>query len=441
MWILTVNSPWSEPREYTLKAGKTTLGRHPGNDIVISDESASRLHAEIEFDVAGNAVSVRDLGSTNGTYLSHERLIEVRRLRPGDELRIGQHRLALTFRDPSALGPTAPLTGTQPVTRDLLLQAVDQHALVLYEVTSRLNTILDLDMALNEVGRLAQAALGAEQCVVLPVNRFDQLDHLAIPSNYIRQAIEQRAILARPDLAAEPGHAPPEVDDDDGPPVRALLCVPGTINNEVLALLYAYRRGDTPRPFEQHAVNLAVGISHQAALTVQRTQLLERARQMEQLAIVDELTGLYNRRRFFEQSQFEFHRAQRYQRPLSVLMLDVAGLKQTNGRYGHAAGDEVLRAVARACKRSLRESQFVGRYGGDEFVVLLPECDPSAAQKVAERLRAHVSKLAVAFDSQTGALRPRIDIGAATLTPEIPDLPALVQKAEAELAEIKRAAL
>ena len=439
MWIITVHSPWSEPRDYTLKAGKTTLGRHPGNDIVISDESASRLHAEIEFDVAGNVVSVRDLGSTNGTYLSHERLVEVRRLRPGDELRIGQHRIGLGFRDPSALGSTAPLTGTQPVTRDLLLQAVDQHALVLYEVTSRLNTILDLDMALSEVGRLAQAALGAEHCVVVPVSRFDQLDHLAFPASYVRQAIEQRSILARPDLTQEPTHEAPE--PDDGPPVRALLCVPGTVNNEVLALLYAYRRGDTARPFEQHAVNLAVGISHQAALTVQRTQLLERARQMEQLAIVDELTGLYNRRRFFEQSAFEFHRAQRYQRPLSVLMLDVAGLKATNSRYGHTAGDEVLRAVARACKRTLRESQFVGRYGGDEFVVLLPECDPAAALKVAERLRAHVGKLAVAVDSQTGPLAPQIDIGSATLTPDIPDLPTLVQKAEANLAQIKRPAL
>ena len=438
MWIVTVNSPWSEPRDYTLKAGKTTLGRHPGNDIVISDESASRLHAELEFDVASNTVLVRDLGSTNGTYLSHERLVDIRRLRQGDELRIGQHRLTLSFRDPSALGSTAPLTGSQPVTRDLLLQAVDQHALVLYEVTSRLNTILDLDMALNEVGRLAQAALGAEHCAVLPLTRFDQLEHMAFPGSYARQAIEQRSILTRPDLEAEIPH---READTDSPPIRALMCVPGTVNNEVLAILIAYRRGDAPRPFEQYAVNLAVGISHQAALTVQRTQLLERARQMEQLAIVDELTGLYNRRHFFEQSQFEFHRAQRYQRPLSVLMLDVAGLRQTNSRYGHTAGDEVLRAVARACKRSLRESQFVGRYGGDEFVVLLPECDPAAALKVADRLRAHVGKLAVAVDSEDGALTPRIDIGSATLSSDTPDLPALVQRAEANLAQIKPAAL
>jgi diguanylate cyclase (GGDEF)-like protein len=438
MWIITVHSPWSEPRDYTLKAGKTTLGRHPGNDIVVTDDSASRLHAELEFDVVANAVIVRDLGSTNGTWLRHERLTESRRLRPGDELRIGQHLMGVSFRDPSTLGMTTPLTTTQPVTRDLLLQAVDQHALVLYEVTSRLNTILDLDMALAEVGRLAQAALGAELCQVLPVNHFDQLEKAPIPLRYARQAIELQAIVARPDLAAEQRGA---ASDGDGPPMRALLCVPGTVNNEVLAFLYAYRRGDQARPFEQHSVNLAVGISHQAALTVQRTQLLQRARQMEQLAIVDELTGLYNRRHFFEQSQFEFHRAQRYQRPLSVLMLDVAGLKQTNSQYGHEAGDEVLRAVARTCKRSLRETQFVGRYGGDEFVVLLPECDAVAAEKVAERLRSQVGRLAVAMDSRTGPLTPAIDIGIATLASGVPDLPKLVEQAEANLAEKKRAAL
>ena len=123
------------------------------------------------------------------------------------------------------------------------------------------------------------------------------------------------------------------------------------------------------------------------------------------------------------------------------IVLDVAGLKETNSRYGHAGGDEILRAVARTCKRSLRESQFVGRFGGDEFVVLLPECDLAAAKKVAERLRAHVSKLAVAVDSQAGALTPRIDIGSATLSPDIPDLPALVHKAESDLAQVKLRAL
>src|SRR5262249_23678196 len=150
------------------------------------------------------------------------------------------------------------------------------------------------------------------------------------PPTYAKQAIDQRAIIARPDVSAETAQRPVA---EVGPPIRALLCVPGTANDEVLAFLYAYRRSDEVRPFEQHGVNLDVGIDDQAALTVQRSQLLQRARQMERMAIVDELTGLFNRRQFFEQSQFEFHRAQRYQRPLSVLMLDVAGLKDINAHY------------------------------------------------------------------------------------------------------------
>ena len=69
MWVVTVISPWAEPREYVLKAGKTTLGRHPGNDIVIPDDASSRLHAEIDYELFSNAIDVRDLDSTNGTWV------------------------------------------------------------------------------------------------------------------------------------------------------------------------------------------------------------------------------------------------------------------------------------------------------------------------------------------------------------------------------------
>ena len=74
IWVLSIRSPWHEPREFFLPAGKVTLGRKPDNDIVIADESASRLHAEIEPDAAAGTLIVRDLGSTNGTYVNRERL-------------------------------------------------------------------------------------------------------------------------------------------------------------------------------------------------------------------------------------------------------------------------------------------------------------------------------------------------------------------------------
>jgi pSer/pThr/pTyr-binding forkhead associated (FHA) protein len=97
MWVLTLHSPSSEPREYLLPPGKTTLGRQPENHLVIPDESASRAHAEIEYQAETNTLTLYDLGSTNGTFVNRERCAGWRRLRPGDQIRIGQHILNVAF--------------------------------------------------------------------------------------------------------------------------------------------------------------------------------------------------------------------------------------------------------------------------------------------------------------------------------------------------------
>jgi pSer/pThr/pTyr-binding forkhead associated (FHA) protein len=150
IWVLTIRSPCHEPREFNLPLGKVTLGRKPDNDIVIADASASRLHVEVEYNAAGNAFLVRDLGSTNSTYVKRERLEAPQALNPEDQIGIGQHTLAVARREQSTgKSSTARLPGTQPLTRDLVLEAVDQHARVLYEVAMCLNTIIDLGAALT----------------------------------------------------------------------------------------------------------------------------------------------------------------------------------------------------------------------------------------------------------------------------------------------------
>src|SRR5688572_24327119 len=160
MWIVTVRSPGSEPQEYVLKAGKSSVGRKSDNDIPVADESASRLHAEILYNAEANTVVIQDLGSTNGTFVNRERLTQPRVLRVNDEIRIGQHLLSLDARD-SRGKSTDRLPGTQPLTRDLLLESLDYHAVLLSEAAERLNTILDLDAALHEVSSLMQRSMGA----------------------------------------------------------------------------------------------------------------------------------------------------------------------------------------------------------------------------------------------------------------------------------------
>lgn len=125
----------------------------------------------------------------------------------------------------------------------------------------------------------------------------------------------------------------------------------------------------------------------QQAVT-RRTKVLRRTlKRLRQLATTDELTGLSNRRFFLERLSWEYDRAIRYHRPLSCLMIDINGFKQVNDWLGHQVGDVVLKRVAQHLKPLLRQSDILARFGGDEFIVLLPETNTQQAMIVAEKLR------------------------------------------------------
>ncbi len=104
----------------------------------------------------------------------------------------------------------------------------------------------------------------------------------------------------------------------------------------------------------------------------------------------DPLTGLRNRRAFFDQAQFELQRARRHQQALALAYLDADNFKALNDSYGHDTGDELLRVIAHVMKQTLRRTDLSGRLGGDEFVVLLTDCDPDSAQDVMSRLKAEL---------------------------------------------------
>jgi diguanylate cyclase (GGDEF)-like protein len=120
------------------------------------------------------------------------------------------------------------------------------------------------------------------------------------------------------------------------------------------------------------------------------TDRTQKAKMLETLATTDPLTGLFNRRHFLESLDAEWSRFQRYYRSVSVLMLDIDHFKSVNDRYGHAVGDAAIRTVSAACLDGKRKSDIIGRLGGEEFAVLLPETSLSRAKTVAERIRKRV---------------------------------------------------
>lgn len=124
----------------------------------------------------------------------------------------------------------------------------------------------------------------------------------------------------------------------------------------------------------------------------------------ERLSQIDPLTNISNRRYFFEQAELEHMRSQRYDLIFSVLMVDIDHFKAINDGYGHQTGDQVISGIAKTLAETLRQVDLIGRYGGEEFALLLPETPLSAAMTVGERLRQRVAKLQFPFKRRNANL-------------------------------------
>ena len=137
----------------------------------------------------------------------------------------------------------------------------------------------------------------------------------------------------------------------------------------------------------------------QAGIAIENARLHRRVKEQ---AVTDELTGIANRRRFFDVLGREFERAQRFDQPLSLIMLDIDDFKRINDRpeLGHLAGDAVLRAVAATIQGMIREIDLAARYGGEEFAVLLPQTDLEGALNLAERLRMAIEERPIEFGGE-----------------------------------------
>ncbi len=159
---------------------------------------------------------------------------------------------------------------------------------------------------------------------------------------------------------------------------------------------------------------------------------------LARLATTDPLTGLYNPRAFHDELSHELGRTARYREPLSLLLMDLDGLKRVNDQFGHEAGDAALRSVAAAMRSGLREIDLGARIGGDEFAVLAPRTDAQAAEVLAERLRA----LAAKGGDGSGGRGTTISIGIASVSPSTdapPTAASLMAAADAALYAAKRA--
>ena len=166
-------------------------------------------------------------------------------------------------------------------------------------------------------------------------------------------------------------------------------------------------------------------------------QLTEKTAELEQLAYYDTLTGLYNRRSILEKLNEWLRHVRRYKGSLSVVMLDIDFFKQVNDLHGHRVGDRVLADLADFMRRSVRQTDLVGRYGGEEFLILLPRTDATGAATMAERV-CRALRAAPLHDAGGGVLKVTASLGAAEYC-EGDDEDSLISRADAALYRAKGA--
>jgi len=176
-------------------------------------------------------------------------------------------------------------------------------------------------------------------------------------------------------------------------------------------------------------------ISQHLAVSIHNTLLFEK---VKDLSMRDSMTGLYNFRHFLETMRLEIEHAKRYNESLSCIMLDIDNFKEVNDTYGHQVGDMVLKELARSVSISVRASDIPARYGGDEFIVVLPKTDKKLALKLAQRLMNLFSDKDIRVPGGSGSLRVTLSVGISSFPEDTDNMDELMKKADAALYEAKK---
>ncbi len=287
-----------------------------------------------------------------------------------------------------------------------------------------LSETLELDQVLDRLLDSMARAIHFDQAAALIKTR-DGMD--VVVSRGPRGREESRQVLmgsAQVDLAIS-SHEPATSDSGQ------LAAVPLLSRGQVIGVVCLESRDG----YDEATARLAFSLAQPAAMAVENARLFE---EVQRLATLDGLTNSFNRRHFMELAQLQLDSARRFSLPLSALMIDVDHFKSVNDRYGHAIGDRVLRVVADRCRSALRSIDVLGRYGGEEFAILLPgTARANAASVLAERIRRAVAEEPIATDA--GPVEVTISLGVAEVDADTVDLAALLKRADAALYEAKQA--
>jgi diguanylate cyclase (GGDEF)-like protein len=214
-------------------------------------------------------------------------------------------------------------------------------------------------------------------------------------------------------------------------PTKSILAVPMILHGDIYGMVSAQSYRENAYTAED--IYLLEVLASHAAIAIENARLFD---SIQKLANTDPLTGILNRRRFFELAELEFTRAKLTRQLLSVIMLDVDDFKHFNDLYGHQAGDKVLELVVEACASSLRSSDIFGRLGGEEFAVVLPNTSLADAHDVANRLRLVIRGINL---SEVTSAPITVSVGVAEYDPACKTFDVLLERADNAMYAAKNA--
>jgi diguanylate cyclase (GGDEF)-like protein len=368
-WSLLVRAPRAEVREYTLAPGATTIGRQTEVEVHISDSSASREHARIDFDPNQTCLTITDLNSTNGTFVNGRKISSPENLFHDDKIRIGKHLITAVSHQVRSGNANAQDARRSMVTGDLLLQSVDNYAILLHDISYQLVNIPDMPEALAKISTIIRQMIGAAECQIILKNNIPDMVEKGIPASILDDVTQDVS------AAIFTLQAPAVVSDDSG--MREMLIVPVEVEGQVAALIWAWKPYNEPGFSEESDLQLVVAVSHQVALTIQRNEFEQ---QLLRNAYYDQLTSLPNRTLFTDRLTQALTWEKRHDKYLfAVVLIDIDNFKVINDSLGHAAGDRVLQEIADRLNLNTRDhdsitrTNSVARLGGDEFIILLDD--------------------------------------------------------------------
>jgi diguanylate cyclase (GGDEF)-like protein/PAS domain S-box-containing protein len=313
----------------------------------------------------------------------------------------------------------------------------------LTEVTSLLNSSLNLDEVLDQILENVNLVVPHDAANIALVDK-DGLLRFRKVKGYKKYGTRDAimSIVTRvdevPNLKCMAETGSPSINPDTWADPEWLKDMPGAgwirsyvgapIISSATLLGFINVDAETPNFFKTDQMYRLQAFANQAAVAIRNAQLYN---EMELLAITDSLTGLYNRRYFFEFAGNEITKSKRYKKNLSMIMMDIDHFKKVNDRFGHQVGDRVLKNVADICLSILRNADIMCRFGGEEFLILLPETTKDEAENAAERMCRAVADSVIQTDR--GEVKITLSIGVAELDMEHDSVDSMIFAADKAL--------